>query len=40
LAEEKDCEKLITDSSIWFTEDDICQFMSRKEDETEPKPEE
>jgi hypothetical protein len=37
---EEDCEKLVSDSNVWFTEEDICQFMTRKEEEpAEPQPE-
>ena len=42
VARQEDCDKLVSDSDAWFTESDICQFMTRKEEDVEsaPPPEE
>ena len=32
LASQEECEEAFKASSSWFNEEDICQFMSRKEE--------
>jgi len=38
VARQEDCDKLVSDSDAWFTESDICQFMTRKEEDVESAP--
>jgi hypothetical protein len=33
LASQDDCDKLVKNSDMWFSESDVCQFLNRKEEE-------
>lgn len=38
IASQEDCNQMVKDSSVWFTEDDICQFMNRNEEDVDEPP--
>jgi hypothetical protein len=38
VASQADCDRMVADSGNWFTEDDICQFMNRREEDCEELP--
>jgi hypothetical protein len=38
VATQADCDRMVADSGSWFTEDDICQFMNRREEDCEAPP--
>jgi hypothetical protein len=39
VASQDDCEQAVKDLGMWFTENDICQFMNRREEDVEaPQP--
>ena len=39
VASQDDCEQAVKDLGMWFTENDICQFMNRREEDVDlPQP--